>query len=152
MTYHLAQINVARMKGASIDDPVMQEFVDNLDGVNALAEQSAGFVWRLKDDTDNATHLNPYDDQRMIVNMSVWESIAALQHFTFKTFHADFLRRRKAWFERFESAHSALWWIPAGEVPTLEEGVQRLAELQKKGPTARAFNFKKVYPPPTSLA
>lgn len=96
--FQLAQINVARMKGASIDDPVMKEFVDNLDKINSLAESSKGFVWRLKDETNNATHLNPYSDEQVIINISVWETIEDLESFVYRSFHTDFLRRRKEWF------------------------------------------------------
>ena len=45
-TFHLAQFNISRLK-APLDDPSLKEFVDFLDPVNAFAEQSPGFVWRL---------------------------------------------------------------------------------------------------------
>ena len=88
--YQIAEINIARMKGTNINDPIMKEFVDNLDLINKIAESSEGFVWRLRDDSNNATSLNPYDDEQIIVNVSVWESIEALENFMYKTLHSDF--------------------------------------------------------------
>ena len=95
--YHLAEINIAKMKGVDINDPIMKEFVDNLEAVNTLAEESEGFIWRLKDDTDSygATSLNPYNDEQIIINVSVWESTETLEHYMYKTFHSEFLKRRK---------------------------------------------------------
>ena len=90
--YHLAEINIAKMKGITINDPIMKEFVDNKGLVNKLAEYSEGFVWRLKDDSSNATNLNPYDDEQIIVNVSVWENIETLEHYMYKTFHSEFLK------------------------------------------------------------
>ena len=142
MTYQLAQINIARMIGVDINDPIMQEFVDNLDRVNALAEQSPGFIWRLKDESNNASSFNPYDDVKVIINISVWESVETLEQFTYKTFHTDFLRRRKEWFKKMGEAHFAMWWIPKGRFPTVEEAVAKLDLLQKEGPSPAVFNFK----------
>lgn len=147
--YQIAQINIARMKGMNIDDPVMKEFADNLDAVNQAAETSKGFVWRLKDDSNNATSLNPYDDEQILINVSVWESIEELEHFMYKTFHADFLRRRKEWFHRFGKAYTAMWWVPAGHVPSMQEAADRLAHLQEHGPSEKVFDFKARFPPPT---
>ena len=140
--YQLAEINVARMKGINIDDPIMKEFVDNLDVVNELAENSEGFIWRLKDDNNNATSLNPYDDEQVIINISVWESVETLEQYVFKTFHSDFLKRRKEWFHKYGQVHTAMWWIEAGNYPTVEEAVAKLASLQKDGATQDVFNFK----------
>lgn len=146
--YQLAQINIAHMKGADIEDPIMKEFVDNLDRVNALAERSEGFVWRLKDDSNNATNLNPYDDVQIIVNISVWESIETLEQFTYKSFHTDFVRRRKEWFHLFGKAYYALWWIPAGQFPTAEAAKERMDHLQKNGASEYAFDFKNKFGKP----
>ncbi|WP_020598811.1 DUF3291 domain-containing protein [Spirosoma panaciterrae] len=148
MTYHLAEINIAKMKGVSIDDPVMAEFADNLDRVNALAENSAGFVWRLKDESNNATSISPFDDEQVIINLSVWENLESLKAFTYKTFHTDFLKRRAEWFHRFGTVYMALWWVPAGHLPTVQEAVDKLAYLQENGTTELAFDFKKTYAPP----
>ena len=147
-TFQLAQINVARMKGTSINDPVMQEFVDNLDTMNTLAEQSEGFIWRLKDESDHATYFNPYNDEQIIVNISVWTSTEALAHFVYKTSHTDFLKRRKEWFHKFGKAYVAMWWIPAGQYPTIEDAVRKLDHLQKYGPSPEVFDFRNKYPHP----
>ena len=146
--YQLAQINIARMKGVDINDPIMQEFVDNLDKVNDLAENSEGFVWRLKDDSNNATSINPYNDEQILVNVSVWESIEALEKFTYKTFHTDFLKRRKDWFHAFGKASFAMWWIKKGEFPTIEEAVEKLDYLQKNGASELVFDFKHKFSSP----
>jgi hypothetical protein len=146
--YQLAQINVARMIGANIQDPIMLEFVDNLDHVNALAESSPGFVWRLKDDQGNATGFNPLEDEQIIINISVWQDIASLESFTYKTFHTDFLKRRKEWFHRYGKAHYALWWIKVGEFPTVIEAFEKLEYLQSHGASELSFSFKERYPPP----
>jgi hypothetical protein len=145
--YNLAQINIARMKGVNIEDSVMKDFADNLDQVNALAENSRGFVWRLKDESNNATSINPYQDEKILVNVSVWENIESLENFTYKTFHTDFLKRRKEWFELFGKAYYALWWIPKGHFPTTQEAVERLEHLQKNGASETAFDFKNRFLP-----
>ncbi|HTL09502.1 MAG TPA: DUF3291 domain-containing protein [Chitinophagaceae bacterium] len=150
--YQLAEINIARMKGVNIQDPVMQEFVDNLATVNTIAEQSEGFIWRLKDDNDNATQLNPYNDEQVIINVSVWSSFEALEQFMYRTLHADFLKRRKEWFHRFGKVYTALWWIPAGAYPSVEEAVAQLAYLQQHGPSAKVFDFRNRFAPPGSVA
>jgi hypothetical protein len=149
MSYHLAQINVARMLGTNIDDPVMQEFVDNIDRINALAEASPGFIWRLQDESNDATSFNPYGDEQLIINISVWEDVDTLRAFVFRTGHADFVRRRKAWFRKFGKAYMAMWWLPASQVPTVDEAVARLAHLQTHGPSAYAFDFKALFLPPS---
>lgn len=95
INYQIAEINIAKMKGVNIQDPIMKEFVENLEKVNTIAETSPGFVWRLKDENNNATSLNPYDDEQIIINVSVWESIETLENYMYNTFHAEFLRRRK---------------------------------------------------------
>jgi hypothetical protein len=146
--YQLAQINIARMKGVDINDPIMKEFVENLDKVNALAESSEGFVWRLKDETNNATSLNPYNDEQVIINVSVWESIEALEHFVYKTFHTDFLKRKKEWFQTFGKAYTTMWWIPSGQFPTVQQAVNKLDYLQKNGASEIVFDFRKKFPKP----
>ncbi len=146
--YHIAEINIARMKGVDIQDPIMKEFVDNLDAVNQVAEKSEGFVWRLKDESNNATSLNPYQDEQILVNVSVWSSIEALEEFMYRTFHADFLKRRKEWFTSFGTAHTAMWWIPAGHLPTLQEATDKLAQLQAEGPSPEVFDFRTKFPAP----
>ncbi len=146
--YQLAEINIARMKGVNINEPIMKEFVDNLDTVNEVAENSNGFVWRLKDDNNNATNLNPYDDEQIIINISVWESIEDLENFMYKTFHSDFLKRRKEWFHRFGKVYTAMWWTPSGQFPSLQEAVDNLDYLEKLGATQKVFDFKTKFPKP----
>ena len=146
--FQLAQINVARMKGVSIDDPVMKEFVDNLDKINSLAESSKGFVWRLKDESNNATHLNPYSDEQVIINISIWETIEDLESFVYRSFHTDFLRRRKEWFHAYGKAYTAMWWIPAGQFPTVQEATERLDLLQRNGASENVFDFKNKFQKP----
>lgn len=147
-SFQIAQINVARMKGVSIDDPVMQEFVDNLDKINSLAESSKGFVWRLKDESNNATHLNPYSDEQVIINISLLETIEDLESFVYKSFHTDFLRRRKEWFYLYGKAYTAMWWIPAGQFPTVQEATERLDLLQRNGASENVFDFKNKFQQP----
>ena len=143
--YQLAEINIARMKGVNILDPIMQEFVDNLDHINALAESSEGFIWRLKDDSNNATQLNPYNDEQVIVNISVWKDVQSLSDFVYKTMHTDFLKRRSEWFQKFGQAYFAMWWIEPNDYPTVAEATDRLQHLQDHGPSPYAFNFRKKY-------
>ena len=120
------------MKGVNISDPIVKEFVDNLDRINKLAESSEGFVWRLKDETKNATNLNPYDDEQVIINVSVWESIEALETYVYKTVHTDFLKRRREWFQAFGKVYTAMWWIPSGHFPTLQEAGRQIGLSSKK--------------------
>lgn len=146
-SYHLAQINIARML-APIDDPLMAKFVVQLAPVNALADGSPGFVWRLQTDSGDATSIKVYDDDKIIVNLTVWESVEALREFVYKNAHYGVLRDRKRWFEKFDGPYYALWWVPAGELPTTEEGKERLEYLREHGDTSHAFSFKNLFPEP----
>src|SRR5262252_9021117 len=132
---------------APLDDPIMAGFVARLDEINALADRSPGFVWRLQTDAGNATYLRPYDDDRILVNMSVWESIETLREYAYRSAHREVLRQRQEWFERFDGMSLALWWVPAGHRPSVDEAKQRLAHLEENGPTAFAFSFKTTFPP-----
>jgi hypothetical protein len=143
---HLAEINIGRLLHP-LDDPRMADFVDNLDRINALAEASAGFVWRLKDETGNATQIHAYDDPMIITNLSVWTSPEALFGFAYQTAHRRFVQRRKEWFSPFEWPYLALWWVAEGTVPTVVEGRSRLDHLARVGPTAYAFTFRRLFPP-----
>jgi uncharacterized protein DUF3291 len=142
----LAQINIAHMKGA-LEDPVMAGFVAQLDEINAIADRSPGFVWRLQTTEGNATYLRPFDDERIIVNMSVWESIEHLRAYVYRGAHADALRRRREWFDKLGRMELAMWWIPAGHIPSVDEGKKRLEALERLGPTPFAFTFKQTFPP-----
>jgi hypothetical protein len=149
-SHHIAQLNIARAK-APLDAPLLADFVAQLDAVNALAEASPGFVWRLKSDSGNATDIRAYDDPSMIVNMSVWESIDTLFDFAYRTPHTKVMNRRKEWFASLPGPHMVLWWIPIGTIPTVEEAKGRLGYLASHGPTATAFTFKVRFPPPGDL-
>jgi len=144
--YHIAQVNIGRMK-APLEDSLMSGFVSRLDEINALADRSPGFVWRLQTPAGNATYLRPYDDDRILFNMSVWESVEALKHYVYRTAHAELLRQRHDWFEKFAGAYAALWWVPIGHVPSIDEAKKRLAYLEEHGPTQFAFTFKSVFQP-----
>lgn len=144
--YQLAQLNVGLIKDA-IDSPLMADFVANLQRINALAEQSPGFAWRLQTDEGDATSLSPMGPN-MIVNMSVWEDVASLNHYVYKTAHVEIMKRRKEWFERISEAYVVLWWVPHGQRPTVEEAIARLERLRANGPTSFAFTFKQAFPPP----
>lgn len=148
MTYHLAQINIGRIR-APMDDPIMAEFKNALDEINALAEASRGFVWRLKDDSGNATGIAVFPDPRQLLNMSVWADVEALRVYTYRSLHGKFFARRQAWFEKFEMSHLALWWVPVGHAPTPAEAKLRLESLDVHGPTPFAFTFKQPFPAPT---
>jgi hypothetical protein len=137
------------MKGVDINDPIMKEFVENLDAVNQIAEKSEGFVWRLKNENNNATSLNPYNDETIIINVSVWKSIETLENFMYRTFHSDFLKRRKEWFLNYGSAHIAMWWIPEGHIPTMQEAVDKLSFLQTNGPSPNSFDFRHKFHAPS---
>jgi hypothetical protein len=144
--YHIAQVNVGRIKGP-IDGPVIAGFVARLDEINALADRSPGFVWRLQTPAGNATYLRPYEDDRILVNMSVWQTTNALKQYVYHTVHAELLRQRREWFEMFTGVYMALWWVPAGHFPGVDEAKKRLVHLEKHGPTEFAFTFKKMFPP-----
>jgi heme-degrading monooxygenase HmoA len=146
LNYHLAQINIGRAL-APIEDPLMAEFVARLDEINALAERSPGFVWRLQTESGNATYIRPYEDDRIMVNMSVWESVEHLKEYVYRTEHAEVMRERSQWFEKFDGPYMALWWIKAGHIPTVEEAKERLDHLRKHGESEFAFSFKRVYEP-----
>jgi hypothetical protein len=145
--WHLAQVNIARMV-APLDSPAMAGFVAKIDEFNALADRSPGFVWRFQNDTGNATYLRPYEDERIIFNLSVWQSPDALKAYVYRTGHADLIRQRQQWFEHSDQAILALWWIPAGHIPSVDEAKDRLQQLREHGPTPRAFSFRQPFPRP----
>jgi hypothetical protein len=146
--FHLAQVNIGRFR-APIHDPIMAGFRTQLDPINALADRSPGFVWRLQTEDGNATAIRPYaDDQLMAINMSVWESLESLQQFVYKSAHVGTLRARKEWFEPIEGPGLALWWIPVGHIPTVAEARERLQHLKEHGPTPHAFTFRTPFPAP----
>jgi len=148
--WNLAQINIGRLV-APQGDPRVQPFFDALDRVNALAEQSPGFVWRLTGDGNNATDIHPTADPLLIPNMSVWRDAESLFQYVYRSSHTEVMVRRREFFERFEGAYQALWWVPAGTVPTINDGLSRLWHIDRFGPTSHAFTFKKRFPAPDDL-
>ncbi len=144
--YELAQLNIAAMKDP-LESRGMADFVSNLDRINALAESSPGFVWRLQTDQGNATSLRPLGDMTL-VNLSVWRDLESLQTFVYKSAHAHIMTRRKEWFERIADAYFVLWWVPQGIRPSFTEAAERLAVLRAKGPTPAAFTFRQLFLPP----
>lgn len=147
MTSHLAQINIGRLI-APIDDPRIADFVSQLDPVNAIADAAPGFVWRLQSSSGNATDIVYSDDPFVLVNMSVWESVESLHDFVYASKHIDVFRDRAKWFEKMDKPHYCLWWIPAGHIPGVAEGRERLEHYQQNGPTPFSFWFSKLYPVP----
>jgi Domain of unknown function (DUF3291) len=149
--WHLAQVNIA-IPREPMDSPALAGFVAMLEPINALADGAPGFVWRLQDESGDATAIRVFDDERMMINMSVWESIETLWAFVYDSRHLDVMRRRREWFTRLADAHQCLWWIPAGELPTPDEARRRVEHLRANGPSPEAFTFKQRYAPPDSAS
>jgi hypothetical protein len=126
----------------------MAEFVAQLASINALADASPGFVWRLQTEEGDATSLKLYEDDMVIVNMSVWESVEFLREYAYRSQHTGVMKYRTKWFQKFEGPYMALWWVPAGHIPTVEEGKERLDHLRKNGVSSYAFSFKNVFSAP----
>jgi len=148
--FHLAQVNIA-LPLEPLESARLREFVEGLEPVNALADASPGFVWRLQTDDGDATGIRAFGDHRLIVNMSVWESLEALRAFVYASGHVAYMRRRREWFERMET-YFALWWVQAGHVPSVAEAEQRLGTLQAIGPSPEAFTFRRHFSPPSAYA
>jgi hypothetical protein len=146
VSYQLAELNVARLR-APIDSPELKDFVANLDRINALAESSEGFVWRLQGEGNDATSMRPMGED-IIVNMSVWRDAESLKNYVYRSGHVEVMRRRKEWFERMVEAYLVMWWVPQGRYPTVEEAIRKLELLRANGPTPEAFNFRTFFPAP----
>ncbi|WP_330960366.1 DUF3291 domain-containing protein [Photobacterium sp. 53610] len=147
----LAQLNIALSK-YPMDAPEIKDFVDNLEPVNSIADQSDGFVWRLQDDSGDATSINAFDNPDMLINMSVWDSVDALKNFMFRTHHREIMRRKSEWFYRSAEDTYVLWWIADNHIPTIEEAKQRLDYLRHNGDSPYAFTFKSNYTPEDAAA
>jgi hypothetical protein len=145
-SYELAQLNIGTMK-EPLESPLMADFVANLDRINALAESSPGFLWRLQTEEGDATALRPLGDN-VLVNMSVWRDVESLNAFAYRSAHAQIMRRRREWFESASQAYMVLWWVPRGHRPTVAEAIARLELLRAKGPTPEAFTFAKAFRAP----
>ena len=142
-TLHLAQLNIGRIR-YPLDDPRMADFVNNLDRVNAIAEHTPGFIWRLQDNSGNATAIHAFDDPRMLLNMSVWEPVEALERFVWQTVHKRIYGRRPEWFEPLDRPHFVMWWVPASHRPDLAEAKGRLEHLWAHGPSDHAFGWESI--------
>lgn len=137
---NLAQLNVARMK-YEFDDPRVADFAANLDRINALADRSDGFVWRLQDEGGNAVDIQADADPMIIVNMSIWRDAESLEHFVWNTVHKQIYRRRGEWFSAMQDQHLVMWWVQDGQEPTVEEGMERLGHLRANGDSDFAFGW-----------
>ena len=148
--FELAQINIGRLI-APLDDPRIAEFVAGLAPMNALAESSEGFIWRLVGEGNDATEVAYNDDPLIIVNMSVWTSPEALRDYAYRTEHVEFFRKRQQWFHKHDQAGYCLWWVPAGHRPSVAEGRDRLEHYRKHGATEHSFWFSQLFPAPTAV-
>ena len=148
MPFHLAQLNIARML-FPLESPEMADFVNNLDRINELADSSEGFVWRLMGDGNDATSLRPFDDEMIIVNMSVWQNLERLKDYVYKSAHTDILKRRAEWFEKVRDAMVVMWWVPVDHEPTVQEAKERLEHLRTHGSSVNAFSFREAFLAPS---
>jgi Domain of unknown function (DUF3291) len=145
--YELAQLNIGVIKGP-MDSPLMADFANNLERINAVADASPGFVWRLQTEAGDATAIRPFDDPNLLVNMSVWRDVESLNRYVYSSAHVEIMRRRREFFERMDAAFLVLWWVPRGHRPTVDEAMARLERLRAQGPGAMAFTFRHAFPPP----
>jgi Domain of unknown function (DUF3291) len=145
--YELAQLNIGIIK-APMDSPLMADFANNLERINAVADAAPGFIWRLQTEAGDATSIRPFDDPNLLVNMSVWRDVASLNHYVYSSAHVQIMRRRREFFERMDAAFLLLWWVPRGHRPTIDEAMARLEMLRAQGPGAMAFTFRHAFPPP----
>jgi hypothetical protein len=143
-SHHLAQLNIGRLR-YEVDDPRMADFVNNLALINGIAERTPGFVWRYEDVSGAAIETRPYEsDPRMAINLSVWESVEALERFVWQTVHKRFYGRRGEWFEHMDDAYFVMWWIPPGHRPSVREAIERLDHLKRNGPSDEAFGWESL--------
>lgn len=147
LKYHLAQYNIARLR-APLDSPQLADFMSALDPLNKLADESPGFVWRHQTDEGNSTSVRVRGDPMILINFSVWEDVDSLFEYAYHSEHVEMYRRRREFFGEHAQSYSVLWWVPEGYEPSVEEAEERLDLLREHGPTARAFTFKKRFPPP----
>lgn len=141
----LAQCNVALAR-APLDDPVMAGFVKAIDDVNWLADRSPGFLWRMLPQHGHVT-FGQLEGDEVIVTLSVWMDVEALQRYVYRTAHGLFMGQRRRWFVPLGGLTTAMWWVPDGERPALDEGLSRLEHLRRKGPTPHAFSLRRQFDP-----
>lgn len=147
MKFHLAQYNIAKLV-APLDSPQLVDFMAALDPLNRLADESPGFVWRHQTEEGNSTSVRVRDDPMIIINFSVWEDVDSLFEYAYHSAHVEIFRRRREFFHEHAKPYLALWWVPAGHEPTVEEAEERLRHLEEHGPSPHAFTFKKRFPSP----
>ena len=147
MKWHLSQANIGVAR-YTYEQPEFADFVDNLDRINALADESAGFVWRFVQEDEHEAGRDVFADENVLFNMSVWESREALMDFVYRTEHVEFVRRRAEWFVPLDRPIMALWWQPAGTPPTVMEAKHRLDRLARSGSTPGAFTFRRFFDAP----
>lgn len=140
----LAQANIARTL-APMDDPIMQDFANALDEINQLAEKTEGFIWRMQDESGNSTNIKIFEDDMLLINMSVWKDADSLFEYTYKSDHVKFFRRKREWFDKLDSMHMVLWWVEHDKIPTPQEARERLDYLNEHGVTPYAFTFKQRF-------
>ena len=145
--YQLAQINVA-LAWHEMDSIQMQGFVSRLEEIDSLADHAPGFVWRLQTEEGDSTSIRVFNDPLMLINLSVWEDVEALRQFVFKSAHVELLKNRAQWFRKMDTNYLALWWIPHGHVPSVEEAKEKLEYIRAHGPSQEAFNLAKPFPSP----
>jgi len=148
--YELAQLNIGIIRGP-MDSPIMADFAANLERINAVADHSPGFVWRLQSEEGDATSIRPFENENQLVNMSVWRDVESLNEYVYSSAHVEVMRRRREWFERMQEAFLVLWWVPEGHRPSVSEAIAKLEVLRANGPTAEAFTFRNAFPPPDAV-
>jgi hypothetical protein len=150
--YHLAQVNTATLRG-SLDDPEMADFVAQIRDVNAVADADPGFIWRLRSEgAEDATSIRAFEDERILITLTVWKSVEALSSYVYRSAHASVMRDRRRWFEKADQPILALWWIPVGHTPTIAEAKERLEHLRSHGSTPYAFSFSKPFSSPEDIS
>jgi hypothetical protein len=144
--FHLAQANIARFK-APLHHPSMKEFVNFLEPVNKFAEESKGFVWRLTDDYNrSASYIeSPFQDEMMAINVSVWENMEYFKTFVYSSVHSYFLKNKKKWFDLSKPSQFVMWWIPVGEIPTLDIVKGKLEHHVAHGDSPEVFSMRSLF-------
>lgn len=149
MLYHLAQLNLARLK-APKGDPLTEEFFNAIPAINTLAEAQPGFVWRLVGEVKDHTDVPFFLDPHLVVNISLWKDLESFRHFVYKSGHVQYIKRKKEWFQPFDGPFAVLWWVEAGEIPTLAQAKEKLELLKQDGPTQQAFDLHNLFQAPVT--
>jgi heme-degrading monooxygenase HmoA len=147
---HLAQVNIG-LPIEPVESERLRGFMEMLEPINALADTAAGFVWRLQTEDGDATAIRAFEDERLIINVSVWESVETFAAFVYGPEHSAVMRQRRSWFVPMQ-VYTAMWWISAGTLPTPADAVARLDLVTEFGPTPEAFTIKRPFPSPGQSA